>query len=68
MHDYTVTKLNDQRLAQFEAEADMSRLRHVAVERRRRVRRPTVPAGLLALGIGWAQRRLAWAATKARGI
>ncbi|MGH9226537.1 MAG: hypothetical protein ACRD2W_22750 [Acidimicrobiales bacterium] len=52
MHDYTVTQLNDQRLAQFEAEADMSRLRHVAVARRRRLGRPTVTAGLLALGIG----------------
>jgi hypothetical protein len=38
MHDYTVTQLNDHRLAQFDAEADQSRLQRVAAARRPRDR------------------------------
>lgn len=68
MHDYTVTRLNDHRLAQFDAEADMSRLRRAAVAHRRGVRRPAMARGPLAVIVArWTRKHLAWALARARG-
>jgi hypothetical protein len=67
MHDYTVTQLIDHRLAQFDAEADMSRLRHAAGARRRRVQRPAMARGLLAVAVArWIRKHIEWALARAR--
>lgn len=68
MHDYTVTQLNDHRLAQFDAEADMSRLVRAAAAHRRRVPRPATTHGVLAITVArWTRTHLAWALAKGRG-
>jgi hypothetical protein len=66
MHDYTVTHLNDHRLAQFDAEATQSRLWRVATARRPGDRQSfEAPSAALALS-RWIREHVALALAKAK--
>ena len=68
MHDFTVTHLNDHRLAEFDAEAERSRLVREARTHRRHHRAAqgrVLPARSFAR---WTWRSLRWALLWARGV
>jgi hypothetical protein len=66
MHDYTVTQLNDHRLAQFDAEADQSRLRRVAAAGSRRDRPAAEAPATAVTRTRWIREHVAWALAKAK--